>query len=287
VFDDRLNEKVARRLTLEADLRRAIAEGQLSLAYQPIFDLASRRIKSLEALVRWHHPRAGSISPDLFVRLAEETGQIGALTDWVLENALAQLAEWHRQLPRDRAPTIHVNISGSDLGRTTMAATVQGMLARHGMAPRLLTLEITETTLMGRLADALQCMRQLREIGVRFSIDDFGTGYSSLAYLGTLPIDSLKIDRSFVQGMQQTPHNAEIVRAVQNLGTTLGRGVIAEGIETEAQLQALREMGVTLGQGYVVSRPLAPEAVLDALRPAGAGSEPEPWTESETLALPA
>ncbi len=271
VFDDRLNEKVASRLTLEADLRRAIAEDQLSLAYQPIFDLSTRRIKSLEALVRWNHPRAGSISPDLFVRLAEETGQIGALTDWVLERALAQLAGWHQQLPRDRLPTLHVNISGSDLGRSTMAANVQGMLARHGLAPRLLTLEITETTLMGRLTDALQCMRQLREIGVRFSIDDFGTGYSSLAYLGTLPIDSLKIDRSFVQGMQQAPHNAEIVRAVLNLGTTLGRTVIAEGIETEAQLQALRDMGVPLGQGYVVSRPLAPEAVLNALR----GGNPE------------
>lgn len=271
VFDDRLNEKVASRLTLEADLRRAIAEDQLSLAYQPIFDLPTRRIKSLEALVRWNHPRAGSISPDLFVRLAEETGQIGALTDWVLERALAQLAGWHQQLPRDRLPTLHVNISGSDLGRSTMAANVQGMLARHGLAPRLLTLEITETTLMGRLTDALQCMRQLREIGVRFSIDDFGTGYSSLAYLGTLPIDSLKIDRSFVQGMQQAPHNAEIVRAVLNLGTTLGRTVIAEGIETEAQLQALRDMGVPLGQGYVVSRPLAPEAVLNALR----GGNPE------------
>jgi EAL domain-containing protein (putative c-di-GMP-specific phosphodiesterase class I) len=160
---------------------------------------------------------------------------------------------------------MHVNISGRDLGRVDLAAEVQQVLARHALPGANLTLEITKTTLMGRLDVALKTLGDLREAGVQCSIDDFGTGYSSLAYLSTLPINSLKIDRSFVMGMDQQPQNVEIVRAVNNLGKSLGHRVIAEGIETPQQLALLRTLGVELGQGYLLSRPLRADQVLPML----------------------
>ena len=156
---------------------------------------------------------------------------------------------------------MHVNISGRDLANAALVPLVREVLARHGLPAQLLTLEITETSLMGDLAVALVALNALREVGVKFSIDDFGTGYSSLAYLGTLPIDSLKIDRSFVIGMHEQPQNIEIVRAVLMLGRSLGKKVIAEGIETAEQLATLKHIGVPVGQGYLLSRPLRPDQV--------------------------
>jgi EAL domain-containing protein (putative c-di-GMP-specific phosphodiesterase class I) len=161
-----------------------------------------------------------------------------------------------------------VNISGRDLARKSLPGHVLHTLQRNGVAPRTLTLEITETTLMHRMDVALETMNRMRESGVRFSIDDFGTGYSSLAYLSTLPIDSLKIDRSFVAGMYDKPQNVEIVRAVMTLGQAMGRRVIAEGIETQEQLSTLLSLGVHVGQGYLLSRPL-PAEKAEALIPAG------------------
>ena len=160
---------------------------------------------------------------------------------------------------------MHVNVSGRDLARPDLGDRVQQVLQRHALAPACLTLEITETTLMGKLDQALQTMNLLRDRGVRFSIDDFGTGYSSLAYLGSLPIDSLKIDRSFVMGLHEKPQNVEIVRAVLNLAQSLGRRVVAEGIETKEQLVTLRRLGVHIGQGYLLSRPLRAEQVTELL----------------------
>jgi diguanylate cyclase (GGDEF)-like protein/PAS domain S-box-containing protein len=258
LFDSSMHEKVAEKLALEADLRHAIGEGQLSVHFQPVYQLDPYRLHGFEALARWTHPTRGPINPAVFIGLAEESGHIEALTDWVIDQALAQLAPW-RRLPRGEQLVVNVNISGRDLARADLAGQVQRALLRHGVPASALTLEITETTLMGRLDVALQTMASLRELGVSFSIDDFGTGYSSLAYLASLPIESLKIDRRFVMGLHQAAKNVEIVRAVLNLGQSLGHRVVAEGIETAEQLATLRELGVPYGQGYLLSRPLPAE----------------------------
>ena len=261
VFDSSMHERVAEKLSLESDLRHAIGEGKLTLQFQPIYALAPYVLSGFEALARWVHPERGAVSPAVFVALAEESGYIAALTGWVLDRSLAQLAHWDTIAPHMQHVTVNVNLSGRDLTRPDLVDEVTSILARHGIAPQRLTLEITETTLMGRLDDALGIMNTLRALGVRFSIDDFGTGYSSLAYLSKLPIDSLKIDRSFVIALRERPHNVEIVKAILTLGQALGRKIVAEGIETADQLSMLRALGVNFGQGYLLSRPLDPDMV--------------------------
>ncbi|MBL8308457.1 MAG: EAL domain-containing protein [Rubrivivax sp.] len=265
LFDTSMHTKVAEKLALESDLRRAIGEGSLTVMYQPIFRLEPLQLSGFEALVRWTHPERGPISPAVFIALAEEAGHIETLTDWVIDQAVAQLSQWQRRLPGTDALNMHVNISSRDLARDDLTDEVRRVLQRHGVRAEALTLEITETTLMGRLDVALRTMNALRDAGVRFSIDDFGTGYSSLAYLGTLPIDSLKIDRSFVMGLHEQPQNVAIVRSVVTLGQALGRRVVAEGIETPEQLAQLRQLGVPLGQGFLLSRPLKPAQVVELL----------------------
>ena len=267
LFNQGMHERVAEKLKLEGELRRAIGEGQLTLVYQPLFNLKPYRLTGFEALARWTHPERGAISPAVFIALAEESGHIEALTAWVVEQACAQLAQWQAAHPDAGPLDMHVNISGRDLTSASLVPGVRAALQRHALAAKRLTLEITETTLMGKLATVLDTVHALREVGVKFSIDDFGTGYSSLAYLSTLPIDSLKIDRSFVSGMSDKPQNVEIVRAVLTLGRSLGKTIIAEGIETAEQLAMLEAIGVDMGQGYLLSRPLRAEQV-PALLPA-------------------
>jgi diguanylate cyclase (GGDEF)-like protein/PAS domain S-box-containing protein len=274
LFDSSMHERMAEKLKLEGELRRAIGEGQLSVVYQPLFDLEPYRLSGFEALARWVHPERGPISPAVFIALAEESGHIESLTRWVIDQAVGQLAAWRQDHPGAGSLDMHVNISGRDLANPALVPAVRDMLREHGLPAAALTLEITETTLMGKLETALNTLHALRKVGVHFSIDDFGTGYSSLAYLSTLPIDSLKIDRSFVIGMRQAPQNVEIVRAVLNLGRSLGKKVIAEGIETVAQLATLKALGVQVGQGYLLSRPLPPEQVPALLgQPAVAPAE--------------
>ena len=264
-FDSSMHRKVAEKLALDTDLRRAIGDGQLSVQFQPIYQLAPYRLSGFEALARWQHPQRGAISPGVFIALAEESGQIEVLTDWIIDHAMAQLARWKRDSPGMRHLCMHVNICGRDLTRSSLATHVNKVLQRHQATPGSLTLELTETMLMGRLDVALRTMASLRDSGVRFSIDDFGTGYSSLSYLGRLPIDSLKIDRSFVTAMHESSQNLEIVRAMLTLGRTLGHKVIAEGVETQDQLAMLRELGVHEGQGYLLSRPIGADQVSDLL----------------------
>jgi diguanylate cyclase (GGDEF)-like protein len=265
LFESSMHHRIAEKLALESDLRHAIGDGQLSLVYQPLFELQPHRLSGFEALARWVHPERGSISPEVFVALAEESGRIEALTHWVIDQAASQMTQWCADHPQLAHVDMHVNISGRDLTNSALVPHVQEVLQRHGLPARQLTLEITETTLMGKLSVALDALQALRKVGVKISIDDFGTGYSSLAYLGTLPIDSLKIDRSFVMSMDVQPQNVEIVRAVLNLGRSLGKKVIAEGIETAAQLATLKDIGVHAGQGYLLSRPLRPEQVIPLL----------------------
>ena len=261
LFDNSMLERIAERLKLEGELRRAIGEGQLSVAYQPLFQLEPHRLIGFEALARWVHPERGPISPAIFIGLAEESGLVEVLSAWVINEAVGQLARWHGEHPNMAHLRMNVNISGRDLANNVLVPHVRETLQRHQLPADRLTLEITETTLMGKLDVALAALHALREVGVKFSIDDFGTGYSSLAYLSTLPIDSLKIDRSFVIGMDLQPQNIEIVRAVLNLGNSLGKTVVAEGIETVEQLVTLKGLGVHVGQGYLLSRPLRADQI--------------------------
>ncbi len=261
VFDVSMHERVAQKLSLEGDLRRAIGDGKLTMQFQPIYELAPLRLAGFEVLARWIHPERGPVSPAVFVALAEESGYVASLTSWMLDRSLAQLAAWDAVAPHASHLTMNVNLSGRDLARPALVAEVAELLERHGIAAQRLTLEITETTLMDRLDLALETMNALRALGVRFSIDDFGTGYSSLAYLSRLPIDSLKIDRSFVIALKERPHNVEIVKAILHLGEALGRRIVAEGIETTEQLTLLRSLGVHYGQGYLLSRPIDADQV--------------------------
>jgi diguanylate cyclase (GGDEF)-like protein/PAS domain S-box-containing protein len=260
-FNRSMHDRIADKLSLEADLRRAIGDGELSLCFQPMFDLNPYRLVGFEALARWVHPARGPIGPTVFVAVAEEAGQIEALTNWVLNKAVEQLAAWHRATPRMAHTGMSVNISGHDLVKPEFLDRVKAVLERHGMAPSLLTLEITESVLMNHLATARETLAGLRELGVQLAIDDFGTGYSSLAYLSTLPIDSLKIDRSFVNSIAKGPENVEIVRAVLTLGRALAKRVVAEGIETPDQLDTLRRLGLHVGQGFLLAHPMRADQV--------------------------
>jgi EAL domain-containing protein (putative c-di-GMP-specific phosphodiesterase class I) len=261
VFDTSLHEQLAHKLQLEADLRRAIDDGSLSLVFQPLYELEPQRLHGFEALARWVHPTRGTISPAVFISLAEEAGCIDSLTRWAIDEAVRQLSEWRRQAPHLQDLVMHVNVSGKDLSRQQLVPHVRDVLQRYKLPANLLTLEITETTLMQQRELALRSLAELRELGVRLSIDDFGTGYSSLAYLSTLPFDCLKIDRSFVVGMHKSAQNVEIVRTVLSLGRSLNKTVIAEGIETHDQLLRLKELGAPMGQGYLLGRPLATHQV--------------------------
>ena len=273
-FDRSMHSKVAEKLSLETDLRRAIGDGQMSVHFQPIYQLEPYGLSGFEALARWVHPQRGPISPAVFIALAEESGHIEVLTDWIIDQAMAHLAHWKGDRPGRKHLGMHVNICGRDLTRISLSSHVQQVLTRHRATPGSLTLELTETMLMGRLDVALRTMASLKDIGVRFSIDDFGTGYSSLSYLGRLPIDSLKIDRSFVMAMHQSRQNLEIVRAMLTLGRTLGHKVIAEGVETADQLAMLRELGVHEGQGYLLSRPKSADQINDLLAAAESAAQP-------------
>jgi diguanylate cyclase (GGDEF)-like protein len=265
LFDASLHEQLGHKLQLEADLRHAIDEGQLSLEFQPLFVLEPYRLKGFEALARWVHPVRGPIDPSVFIALAEETGCIEAVTAWAVDEAVRQLAAWRRQAPHLDDLVMHVNVSGKDLAHSRLVPHVRAVLQRHALPARLLTLELTESTLMDQRERALRSLTDLRDLGVKLSIDDFGTGYSSLAYLSTLPFDCLKIDRSFVIGMLEGPQNVEIVRAILSLGCSLNKLVIAEGIETHDQLLRLKQLGVPVGQGYWLARPLRADAVQELL----------------------
>ena len=276
VFDASLRAQLAAQVNLERDLRKAIEQGQLTLAFQPIYALASGSIDCFEALVRWEHLELGTVPPGTFVPIAEDSALIGALTACVLGQACAHLKTFQQLMPTRRKPRLHVNVSGTDMCRGGFVNQVADALLANGLEAQQLTLEIAESTLMHRLDSALEVMGRLREIGVGLSVDDFGTGYSSLSYLSTLPITSLKIDQSFVQRLEgQDPHgkDTEVVRAVITLGRALGKTVIAEGIETPAQLAQLIALGCEFGQGYLLSRPLSP-AMACAMAQADGQSAP-------------
>ncbi len=250
-------------LRTENDLHRALERREFRLHYQPIVDLRSGQVVGFEALVRWQHPTRGLLAPGEFIGLAEETGLIVPIGAWVLEQACAQTARWQKA-QGDRDPvTINVNLSPPQLGTYELTEQVRAVLARTGIRERSLCLEITESGLMVDTAEALARLSSLHALGVRLSIDDFGTGYSSLTYLKRFPVDSLKIDRTFVDGLGTEPEDTAIVSAVIGLAHSLGLVAVAEGVETVEQLTRLRAMGCDLGQGYYFGRPVPAAALGD------------------------
>ncbi|MGE5096504.1 MAG: EAL domain-containing protein [Betaproteobacteria bacterium] len=257
IFDASLHAQVSTQLKLENDLRKALGSGQILLEYQPICTLRDRRLIGFEALVRWNHPERGTLQPSSFIPTAEETGLIVPLGNWVLSEACRQMHEW-RHISGSSTLGISINVSSLQLSQPGFVNLVRQALEAAQMQPSQLTLEVTESVLMDGIDHAVETLRELRAMGITLSIDDFGTGYSSLSYLAKLPIDALKIDRSFVERMGRGEDN-EIVKAIFKLGQTLGKQVYAEGIETGAQLEMLRELGCEYGQGFLLSRPVGAE----------------------------
>jgi EAL domain-containing protein (putative c-di-GMP-specific phosphodiesterase class I) len=238
---------------LETDLRHALVRRELLLHYQPIVG-SDGSLSGVEALMRWNHPRRGLVYPGAFISQAEKSGLIVEFGEWALATACEQLVEWAAD-PATEALTIAVNVSARQFRQPDFTQGVLDILNRTGANPRRLKLELTESMLLTDVDDLIRKMSVLKEIGVGFSLDDFGTGYSSLSYLKKLPLDQLKIDRSFVQDMLLTPHASSIVRTIVSLAHSMGLNVVAEGVETAEQWAALRKIGCATFQGYLFGKP--------------------------------
>ncbi len=257
LFDEIMRGRALARLRIENDLRRAIERNELRLAYQPIVSLRDDSIASVEALLRWDHPERGAIAPSEFVSVAEESGLIERIGRWVLERACRQAAEWARLRP-DAAPIgIAVNLSPLQLSHDDFPRIVTDALNGSGLEPSRLSLEITETLLLGEAKPISDALRALKAIGVRLVLDDFGTGYSSLSYLTRLPLDALKVDRSFVAALGSESSDSAITEAIIAMARALSLAVVGEGAETPAQVAELRRLGCEFAQGYIFSEPLA------------------------------
>jgi diguanylate cyclase (GGDEF)-like protein len=264
VFHPALVTAAAEQLALESDLALALGRGEFTLAYQPIVAVDSGTVESVEALLRWHHPTRGLVPPARFIPMAESSGLIVALGRWVLDEACRTASSW--PLSPTGAPVgVTVNVSGRQLDDRSLATYVSEALATSGLPASQLTLELTESALMRNTDVTLATLRALKESGVRLAIDDFGTGYSSLRYLQQFPVDVLKIDKSFVDGIARGGRDAALGRTIVALAETLGLRTVAEGIEDSVQRERLRAMGCELGQGYLFARPLDAAAVLALL----------------------
>lgn len=259
VYSPKYDEYSPQRLTLMGELRQAIEENQLALHFQPKVDLKTRAISEAEVLVRWHHPKYGLMFPDEFIPLAERTGLIKPLTMWVLNNSLKQCSAWKQT---DLTLGVAVNLSAQVLFDLDLPDIIAGALAAHDVPPKQLILEITESAIMVDKERALQILTRLSDMGVRIAIDDFGTGYSSLAYLSKMPVDEIKIDKSFVLDMRDNNTNAVIVHATIELGHNLGMSVIGEGVENVEVMDKLHALGCDAAQGYFMTKPLPSEEFI-------------------------
>ena len=258
-FEAEMDARMKSRHALEVDLRKALANNEFELHYQPLVRLADNKISGCEALLRWHHPEHGTISPADFIPVAEETGLINPIGEWVLRQACAEAATWPKDLK------IAVNGSPVQFRSQGLSQIVIGALAAANLAPHRLELEITESVVLQSNDTTLRRLHQLRELGVRISMDDFGTGYSSLSYLRSFPFDKIKIDRAFINDLANG--NDSIVQAIITLANSLNMTTTAEGVETEQQAQALRAMGCIEMQGYLFSRPKAAHEIRRRLFP--------------------
>src|SRR5206468_2536873 len=245
-------ERVVERLELRSELQHAIDAGELELHYQPVVRLQEHDILGVEALLRWQHPTRGTIPPNQFIPLAEETGLIIPMGRWVLETACAEGVELHRRFPRREPLALSVNLSVRQLQSDSIVADVRTALEKSGLSPSSLVLEITESVMMSDTDFAVQRLEDLKALGVRLAMDDFGTGYSSLSYLSRFPVDILKMDRSFVGAGE----NVALQSAIIALGASLELEVVAEGIELPEQEQSLHDLGCELGQGFLFARPM-------------------------------
>ncbi|KZY75987.1 hypothetical protein A3740_13200 [Oleiphilus sp. HI0068] len=254
LFDDSLKQFSRERLEMENALRKALQRSELEVYYQPKLDVRSRRINSCEALVRWNHPQKGLISPAEFVNIAEESGLISELGAYVLETACRQVKTWQEQ--GLGTICVAVNLSPRQIRDQNLKGMIKSVLESSGISPACLELELTESVIIEDFRAGLSCLHELKELGLKISIDDFGTGYSSLSYLKELPADTLKIDRSFVEGLENSKAQLAIVKAIIVLGQSLNLRVVAEGVENQAQLSLLSQHGCDYIQGYLVSRPL-------------------------------
>ena len=265
IFDPSMNAQALARFQMESELRRALERNEFLLFYQPLVSLRTGCIEGWEALVRWKHPERGMVPPLDFISLAEETGLIVPLGKWVLEEAVRQASLWTTRFPSDPPRLISVNISGRQFQQRDLIGTVMGALDASNFDPRCLKLEITESVMMRDPQASLEAMKVFRSHQIHLVIDDFGTGYSSLSYLKRFPVDTLKVDKSFVDGLGKDPESTAIVQAVISLAKSLGMRVTAEGIETKEQLEHLRSLDCDQGQGYFLARPLSAEAAEDLL----------------------
>jgi EAL domain-containing protein (putative c-di-GMP-specific phosphodiesterase class I) len=266
-----MHEGVLERLELRADLQRAITSDQLELHYQPVVRLADGTVSGMEALVRWRHPERGLIGPDQFIPLAEEMGLIVPLGRWVLREGCRRAKAFQTLHPLGDALSMAINLSVKQLQHSDIVGDVRDALAESRIEARSLTLEITESVMMNDTDLAIERLEELKALGVRLAMDDFGTGYSSLSYLSRLPVDILKMDRSFMRA-GATPEASGLATAVVALGKTLELDIVAEGIEYAEQWQTLRDLGCDLGQGFHFSKPLDGDAMLEFLRTRGASS---------------
>jgi EAL domain-containing protein (putative c-di-GMP-specific phosphodiesterase class I) len=262
-FTQHMNVAAQQRLQLENSLRRALENHEFQLHYQPLYDLRDRSITGFEALLRWYPPGgAVMVPPGEFIGAAEESGLIVAIGEWVLREAVKQARTW--QSP-GRPIAVSVNVSANQLSRSNFVDRVRRLLQETGIDPTLIELEVTESVIIEGGGEAQEALHQLAALGVGIAIDDFGTGYSGLAYLKRLPIDTVKIDQSFVRDLTVDPEDAAIVTAIVAMARSLGVDVIAEGVETEEQLEELKRLGCHRAQGYLLARPMTASAAIKFL----------------------
>ena len=266
LFDTSMHKRAVILLQTETDLRQAIEQDEFCAYYQPIVNLNSMKLIGFEALIRWNHPTRGFVSPDEFIPVSEATNLIVPITIWMLRKSCQQLVEWKWKYPEYEDLIVSVNLSGKHFAQHDLVQRVKDILAETNMDPKHLKLEITESAVMESAESAIFMLKRLREIGVQLSIDDFGTGYSSFSYLHRFPIDTLKIDRTFVGMMEGRSENGEIVRTIIALAKALKLSVIAEGIETIHQLHQLRVLNCEYAQGYLFSRPVSSDQAEDLLK---------------------
>jgi diguanylate cyclase (GGDEF)-like protein len=265
VFDGSMSAPALDRMDLEMDLRSAISRHEFRLHYQPILRLDTGKITEVEALIRWQHEKRGLLQPDEFIGLTEETGLIVPIGQWVLSEACKQARTWQLEYPTTPPLVMSVNLSSKQFQNPKLVEEIREALDESGLAPSCLKLEITETTVMQDAPVTLTKLNELKELGVRLAIDDFGTGYSSLGYLKRFPVDTLKIDRSFVKGLSPDGGDSAIVRAVVTVAKSLNMDVTAEGVETEGQLAEVTALGCDRAQGFLFARPVSAERVAPLL----------------------
>jgi EAL domain-containing protein (putative c-di-GMP-specific phosphodiesterase class I) len=266
IFDPDMHADAIRRIEVESQLRAGIEKSQFVLYYQPTVDLRTGRLTGVEALMRWLHPGRGVVPPMEFIPLAEESGLIVPLGQWAIQEACRQIRVWQQEIPAGEPITLSVNLSARQLRHPNIVRDIADALDDSGLLPSRLILEITESVLMIDTAATLSRLFQLKSLGVRLAVDDFGTGYSSFAYLRRFPVDILKIDKSFVDGVATEPTASALVDAMIRIGKTLRLETVAEGIERIEQADRLRTLECDIGQGYLYSRPLPSDAISAFLR---------------------